>query len=304
MSTPNRGTAFSDGVSVGSFRSAQFNYGNPGLNIGSRRTYAFCPQNQTNISAAVTLAGAGFIPTTNALLSPANVTYQGYTGVTPFDCARSVYVTPAGDVGNDVTITVSGWDIWGNKVVSTAVIPNGTSDNPTFPKTFLYIKSVYVTPNTGGVALTMSTGCNFGFPWYVPDATFALIQWQQAPTYGVQLPDPDFVAGEFLPLIANTVGNYMIGSGTFTPGDTTNPATALSDDPRGWYAIQTGDDDPQPNSTTWLTMDIYVPGFDGMQGTVVAPAGYPNAPDTAVPGIQPPSQNYCYGVPQYTTGWQ
>ena len=124
-------------------------------------------------------------------------------------CTSTTASTNAG-----LTITVNGYDVYGQPVTENIAGPAGTSTT-SGKKAFKYIKSVTF---TGGSAtsLAIGTGDVYGFPLRSDALLFyALIFWNNAE-------------------ITATTG--------YLAADTTSPATATTGDVRGTYAVQSASD--------------------------------------------------------------
>lgn len=156
--------------------------------------------------------------------------------------SRTVRVT---SVGNDsgATFTVRGLDCYGFPLTQT--VTGGNAGAASTSKAFKTILSVTPAGTLSGSAVTVGTNDVFGFPLRVDQFPYTTMFWAGAP------------------ITANT---------GLTPAVTTSPATALTGDVRGTYAVQSASDGtkrlvafviPQVNN---LSPNVATGNFDGMFG--------------------------------------
>jgi len=125
--------------------------------------------------------------------------------------SRNVRITSGGN-DSGITFTVTGFDVYGYPMVETITGANaGTASGK---KAFKYIRSV---THTGTVAGTVQigTGDVFGFGLRTDAFFYADIFWNSA---------------------------FVTSSTGFLVADTTSPATAVTGDVRGTYAVQSASD--------------------------------------------------------------
>lgn len=128
-------------------------------------------------------------------------------------CSRTVQVT---SVGNDsaATVTIKGFDIYWYPMTQTLTLSNASVATTT--KAFKYIQSITPAGTLSGSNVSVGHADTIGFPLRVDFQSFADIYWPQP---------------------------ALIGSATgFTAAVTTSPATALTGDVRGTYALQSASD--------------------------------------------------------------
>lgn len=282
-----QGSAFADGVRVGTVRggptnintgTAQnpvyvpaayptFDNGAPGIPLGIDYPYIITPlaASATNLFPAAAIAQAGPLTlTAGAGVVVDTTTFQGYTAY-DLGVARTLTFTGVNTV-NAVTFTISGWDLWGAKVVETTTLALGANTNNTSNKTMRWIHSIQASGPTGGGTAAIGTSNEFGLPYYVPNQSYILPVWDGVPDY-------KWAAG---PAVMQLQGVFAVGDATF-------PATATTADVRGIYETNPAD---LPDGTKKLVIRILMPLVDPIytRGTSV------------------PTKN-AYGVPQYNTGW-
>ena len=160
-----------------------------------------------NISAAATYTGGG-----NATLAAGTgttaVTLKDGTAAIQLDCARAVSITIGAGTITDRAVTVTGYDVYGQKM--SEVIQTGTTQSTTVngKKAFYQIISVNVA-NTVGGTVAVGTADIFGVPVRVTNLGYVgTLAWNNA---------------------------LARAAGTFTAADT-NTATTTTGDVRGTYA--------------------------------------------------------------------
>ena len=125
--------------------------------------------------------------------------------------ARNVRITSGGN-DSGITFTVKGFDVYG--FPQTATVTGANVGVASTTKAFKWVTSVTHTGSVAGT-VTIGTGDVYGFPLFVNSFGYVYIVYN------------------------NTVITANTG---FTAGDTTNPATALTGDVRGTYAVQSASD--------------------------------------------------------------
>ena len=156
--------------------------------------------------------------------------------------ARNVRITSAGN-DSSATFTVSGFDIYG--LPQTATVTGANAGVASTTKAFKYIKSVTPAGTLSGSNVSVGTGDVYSFP-------------MRADTFGqIDI----FYAGSF---VTSSTG--------FTAAVTTSPATSLTGDPHGTYALQSAS-----NGSNVLQIygsvninDIYTGSTGGLPGLGVA----------------------------------
>lgn len=118
-------------------------------------------------------------------------------------------------VGNDSsgTATIRGFDIYGYPMTETVTLSNATIASG--KKAFKFVQSITPGGTLSGSNLSVGTGDVFGFPLRVDDFVYGEIYWNGA-------------------LITANTG--------FVAAVTTSPATAITGDVRGTYAVQSASD--------------------------------------------------------------
>ncbi len=158
-----------------------------------------------NLAAAQTPAGAGNLVLTAGAGVTQVVRSDGTTAY-QFDVPRAVSFTSAG-VDNTVTLTVSGYDIYGQPMTCTVTGPDANTVNT--PKAFYQVTSIAIS-GAPAAALSAGTANVYGLPVIAPDAGYiASVKWD---------------------------GALAQDAGTFVKADPTNPATSATGDVRGTYA--------------------------------------------------------------------
>lgn len=155
------------------------------------------------LAALQTLGGAGNF----VLTAGAGVTTRVVNGETRFvlDVPRSVSFTSAGNI-SAVTMTVTGYDVYGRRMTQTLAGPNANTVN-----TLKAFKEVVSVAANGAVGTNTSIGIGdtFGLPVRVTDAGYIVsVKW---------------------------AGALAQDAGTFVAAVTTDPNTAALGDVRGTY---------------------------------------------------------------------
>jgi len=225
-----QGSAFPSGVRVGNLNWAryadngvllqslsQYSNGAQGVLIGIDYPYMIVPSagSNTNLFPTQSVANAGTLTlTAGAGITVDTKTYPGYTAYS-FDYARNVNVSVT-NTPNPIICTVSGWDMYGVKVVEQFTIGAGTNVGDG-NKAFKAIHTIQISAATGAGTISFGQGIYFGLPYALADPSFIFITW-------------------------NGVIDYLYSGGTgmgcgcqiITLG---NNSTATSSDPRGMIGI-------------------------------------------------------------------
>src|ERR1700735_169654 len=273
--TSSLGTHFSDGLRAGPIYDNNFsgatantngvitsnNYSNYGPGI------LFSAQNSWNITPAA--PGAGFTTKNNVVATTAagtvgNNTYLTLTGdnsvtfytstqngvslpspYVQFDWPRVVTVTTEGGGGIAVptNVTIFGFDWWGYPLQMTYVLPVIAGAGPnTYPvedygagtltptaKAFYQVTGVFVEQALpAGVTISVGAAEVFGLPYYVSGlGVVSSISWGKNDTVAATIAKSEFTV--------KVLDDPLTVKGIFVAGDTTNPATAITGDPRGLY---------------------------------------------------------------------
>lgn len=225
ISTPSKGTHFSDGVRTGPEILSQYT---AGANVLAPATQVSTPVDQqppgvfntpysltdiipapvatASLAALQTLAGAGNLSLVSVNSQNTTVlTYQSNSGVCQLDVPRNVTITGAGG-SNAVVFTVTGWDQYGmpmHEAISFAGGAVTTSGN----KAFMYILSIAA---AGATAANVSAGVGntFGLQHLVTNANYIGIpEWNSRPDTGI-------IAGTTSGALANNpITTQAAGSG-------------------------------------------------------------------------------------------
>lgn len=200
VSTPSKGTHFSDGLRTGPTIGSTFT---PGANVLTPSVMVSSPVDQeragvfntpmslldiipapvatASIAAAQTPAAAGYLTlvTVNGI-GISLITYNGVSNVIQLDCPRNITITGLAGGVTSQTFTVFGWDQYGIPLVEQITGPAATATT-TGNKTFLYIRAVYV--GAGTVAnVSIGVGNTFGLPYLVASQNYGGIPiWNGLP---------------------------------------------------------------------------------------------------------------------------
>lgn len=190
ITSPSKGTHFSDGVRTGPILGSTFI---PGTNVLTPSVMVSSPIDQLapgvfntpqalldivpapvsddSIMAAFTVIEAGDLQlVTISGIGITIVTYQGISNVIQLDCARNITIS---GLAGDVTATiffVFGWDQYGMPLVEQIDISNGIGKSQG-DKTFLLIRSIYAASETGN-NISIGVGNTFGFPYLLASANY------------------------------------------------------------------------------------------------------------------------------------
>lgn len=135
--------------------------------------------------------------------------------------SRNVRVTSGGD-DSGISFTVNGYDIYGYPMSET--IAGADAGAASGKKAFKYIASIAINGTAAGT-VEVGTGDVYGYPIRVDELAYTESNWSGA-----------------------------INTGTFVAADTTNPATAMTGDVRGTYAVPSAS-----NGTNRLVAFVTVP---------------------------------------------
>jgi len=255
--TPNltSGSAINDGVRVGNVRggSVYANTGtdqNPvwvseaypslplGIPLGLVYPYVITPlaANNANLFAESTVAAAGVLAlTAGAGVTLDTTTYYGYTAYS-FDVARTIEFSQ-NNLPNSVVFTISGWDMYGVKVVETVPLTN-QQGAAVSNKAYKAIHTIQISAATGVGIIFIGTASEFGTPYLL--GTNVVGFWNSGLDYAW-----------------NTGSNTLNFAGGTLPGDPTFPATASTGDVRGIYIPGSPAD-----GVKTLTIKMFLPQAD------------------------------------------
>ena len=203
VSTPSKGTHFSDGVRTGPILGSTFI---PGANVLTPSVMVSSPTDQlppgvfntpmslldeipapyavASIAAGQTPGAAGYLTlvTLNGI-GISVITYSGISNVLQLDCPRNIIITGSGGTTSQ-TFTVFGWDQYGIPLVEQITGPTGAT-TVVGNKAFLYIQAVYVAAGT--VAnVSIGVGNTFGLPYLITSQNYAFVPfWNGLPDAGV-----------------------------------------------------------------------------------------------------------------------
>jgi hypothetical protein len=189
ISTPSKGTHFSDGVRTGPILGSQFVAGanvltpSPQVSsaIDSQPPGVFnTPMSLLNsipapvvtnlLAAAQTPAAAGYLTLIAVSAQGASViTYQSISGVLQLDVPRNITLTGVGGTAA-TNFTVFGWDQYGQPTVEQINHPGGAvtaSGN----KAFLYVRAIYASAGTTNT-IAAGVGNTFGLSHYVSSSNY------------------------------------------------------------------------------------------------------------------------------------
>lgn len=199
--------------------------GTPGMETSAVYVYTVVPATlqADNLVVAGIITGA----VTLTLVAGTSITSTTINGNTYYslDIARSLRATGAQTTVTATVLTITGKDVYFEDMTATLTGPAGTAVTET-TKAFKYIRSITASGNTVS-AISIGTGDTIGFPYRVANLSQNLTWWALA-------------------LITSSAG--------LTVAVTTSPATALTGDVRGTYALATASD-----STRRLT--VWIPNF-------------------------------------------
>ena len=180
-----------------------------------------------NSVAPVAIAATGVIATAT-VAAGGSVTLNGTLvtgGVAVFDTPRCVSVVTSNAGNTTQTVTVVGTDVDGQTLTSTVTVNGVTTVNT--KKAFLTVTSVTVSAAITGT-LSAGTSDVFGLYWAVKGRRQVQFCWGTPPN-----------------------GDIQITTGTLVAADTTSPATALTGDVRGTFAVPSAS-----NGTNILAYEI------------------------------------------------
>ena len=140
-------------------------------------------------------------------------------------------------VGNDTgaTFTVAGYDIYGYPMHET--ITGVSASTAKGKKAFKYVTSITPAGTLSGSNVSAGQGDTYGLPLAAGNVGYTTIFWNSTPVSGL--------------------------SGTFTPADTTNPATYTTGDVRGTFLVPSAS-----NGTSRLIVFVTVSVANLVQGAL------------------------------------
>src|ERR1700729_1890586 len=198
ISTPSKGTHFSDGVRVGPILGSQYaastgvnpstlvqtpvDSNAPGIYMTPMSLLDVIPAPVTTASLAAlqTPAGAGYLILITASGQGATlITYQSIANVIQLDTPRNLVIQGAANV-TAANYTVFGWDQYGIPLVEQITGPVGATQT-VGKKAFLYVRAVYV--SSGTVAdVSVGVGNAFGLGHLVTSSNYIGIpEWNGNP---------------------------------------------------------------------------------------------------------------------------
>ena len=190
VSKPSQGTHFSDGVRTGPIIGSSFI---PGANVLTPSVMVSSPIDQlapgvfntpmslldiiptpissTNIAAAQTPAGAGYINLVNVSgVGITVMTYQSIPNVLKLDCARNVQILGTTGCVTASTFLVFGWDEYGIPMTEQITGPVGNI-TVVGNKAFRYIQAIHSSAGTGA-NISIGTGDVFGLPYLITSGNY------------------------------------------------------------------------------------------------------------------------------------
>lgn len=190
-------------------------FAEPGVPVVAHASYDVVPValSATAVAAAQAVAGAG-----NLTINGASAT----GGIATLDVPRAVSIVSSGAGDTTQTATVFGFDVYGQAMSETIAFNGTTTVNG--QKAFRRVTRVAISAAMAGNASVGSTDI-LGLPYRVTSRNYLITAWDGA----------------------------QVTTGTFVAADTTNPATATTDDVRGTYLPPTA-----TNGTRRFTALIYV----------------------------------------------
>lgn len=141
-----------------------------------------------------------------------------------FDVPRGVSLTSTANLSGS-NFTVTGFDVYGRLQTAKRAGPNNNTVNTL--KAFKSVLSV-VSDTTSASTVSVGSSDVFGLPYFVPNGSYVQDCAWNATTGN---------SGA-----ANGANNFSLDNGTLVRGDTTNPATSATGDPRGTYTPSSASD--------------------------------------------------------------
>lgn len=320
------GTAFADGVRVGTVQDAQYDNGAEGIRLASLFTYDIVPGTAVVncLATAQTATGASYM----ALASSAPTTTGTIGGVSVIylDVPRNITITSTGGT-SAANYYVFGYDTWNQPMVEAITGPTAGAV-ALGNKCFAAVSAIWVTAgNTANV--TVGVGNSFGLPYALPTRSF-IVQCMVGvvPNYisgtatlvGGTFPvtNPFIIAGTNFQL-TNIVNGGTPGvlQGVSTTGTLTITSTSGTDTSTVYYSSPTY----QVLSAVYTTQtatafdvrgSVYMPAANGSLHLTTTYLVAGASADTSLPAAQtqpgqPPvypsnmqDTINLYGVPQYT----
>lgn len=191
------------------------------------------------LAAIQLLAGAGAFTLAAGTGVTSRVRADGTTEYV-LDVPRAVSATVATTDQSGVNLTITGYDVYGQKMVETFAGPNATTVNG--KKAFKTVISVTADAAVATNGISIGYADIFGMPFAVVDKGYVLAKW------------------------ADTLA---LDTGTFTDADATSPATASTGDVRGTYLTSSAS-----NGSRRLVAWIHLPALAcGPNATRIGAAG-------------------------------
>lgn len=156
------GTDYRSGVTAGDFQTPGA-FTNRGVGIGNARPYSFFPHSLNDVEVIINyvVTAPGYIPIGDNLINGVT-TASIVDSQLVLDVPRCITVLDPTSTG---TITVSGYEYYGRKMVTAGGITDQELDSPTIPRPYRSITSIYVELDTypGNVAIAVTP--YFDFPY-------------------------------------------------------------------------------------------------------------------------------------------
>lgn len=164
------------------------------------------------LAAIQTLAGAGAF----TLAAGTGVTARARAdGTTEYvlDVPRAISATVATTDQSGVNLTITGYDMYGQRMIETIAGPNNTTVNG--KKAFKSVVSVTADAAVSTNGISIGYADKFGMPFAIADKGYVQCKWNDT---------------------------LAVDAGTFVDADATSPATASTGDVRGTYVPSSASD--------------------------------------------------------------
>lgn len=274
MNGITRGSAFKSGIRIGGVRGLNtpftnypaFDNGYPGIPTGVSYPFILpAPTSSAGNLWPTAVITAGVIPITPGPgVTVDTTTFPGYTAY-DFGQARTINIT--NNIGEALTLTISGWDYYGVKVVEVFVV--GASNNVVDTKKAIrWLHTIQADRGNPASAIQLSVSNSFGFPYRVIDRTYCFPVFKGVWSY-VDADD----------------NSHLDQEETITVADNTFPATASTGDVRGTYSFTSGFESPNGTPLCFRILNPYMDPYFMINNGLTT------------------ETRLVYGVPQYDTGW-
>jgi len=284
----NFGSAFSDGVRMGELSHPVLTNGRIGLALECRVPYLITPLTavEDNIFANSEVVDNGFLDLRTDGDNVQTIRSEIFNSVAiELDTARIITFRATSTTSSDVTFTVHGIDISGEKIVHSVVLPLGDNNISTLVS-LKYITAIHSNGLSGGT-IEIGTNDGVGLPFFVDSyAGLGLPMWNDS--YDIYIT----VADAALPQTINArlKINFLEAS--------SEPATITSSDRRGIYYLPTPSDGAKV-----LHLSLSCRFFGGNINTVFQPPIL-NTNTTPWSYINNEIKDAAvFGHPNYDTGW-